>query len=139
MAKKMTNPRFPHRCRIYRLQGATSFNPEGEPEVVYEGECRKSSSDNIRTFNTGQLNTGKVDTTDYRVSMPGIVKGIRKGDLIDVETAVSREEGMRIVNFDSTSLGEYAVPDGQSLFGSVPTLQRGRIGSTAVLCNLPSN
>lgn len=115
---KMNNPRFPHKCCVYRFIGASSLNPKGEKKVLYEGVCRKSSSTNIRSFNVGSNNTGKVDVADYRVSMPGIVKGIQKGDLIDVTDLIGTEKGMRIVNFDATQL-----------MG----------GGTAVLCNLPSN
>lgn len=73
---------------------------------------------NIRTFNTGSNATGKVDIADYRVSMPGIVKGIQKGDLIDVTDLTGTEKGMRIVSSEATLL-----------MG----------GGTAVLCNIPSN
>lgn len=125
------NPRFPHQCVIYRKVGATSFNP-GETKEVYSGPCRKSSSTNIRTFNTGSNTTGKVDIADYRVSMPGIVKGIRKGDLIDVTDLTGTETGMRIVNFDATRLGEYETIDED---GKTKIVK----GGTAVLCNLPSN
>lgn len=118
MAKKIDNPRFPHQCVIYRKEGATSFNPEGEIVELYNGPCRKSSSTNIRTFNTGSNSTGKVDVADYRVSMPGIINGIQKGDLIDVTDLIGTETGMRIVMIDATQL-----------MG----------GGTAVLCNIPSN
>lgn len=118
MARKMTNPRFPHQCVIYRRKGANSFNPKGETVELYNGPCRKSSSDNIRTFNTGSNTTGKVDTSDYRISVPGIVKGLQKGDLVDVSDLIGSEKGLRIVNFEATRL-----------MG----------GSTAVLCNKSSN
>lgn len=112
------NPRFPHQCVIYRREGATSFNPDGMVKELYKGVCRKNSSTSIRTFSTGSNTTGKVDIADYRVSIPGIVKGIQKGDLIDVTDLIGTEKGMRIVNFDATRL-----------MG----------GGTAVLCNIPSN
>lgn len=115
---KMNNPRFPHQCVIYRREGATSFNPSGTVKELYNGVCRKSSSTNIRSFNVGSNTTGKVDVTDYRVSMPGIVKGLQKGDLIDVTDLIGTEKGLRIVNFGATRL-----------MG----------GGTEVLCNLPSN
>lgn len=114
----MDNPRFPHKCVIYRREGVTSFNPSGTVKELYNGVCRKSSSTNIRSFNTGSNTTGKVDIADYRVSMPGIVKGLQKGDLIDVTDLIGTEKGLRIVNFDATQL-----------MG----------GGTSVLCNLPSN
>lgn len=128
----MNNPRFPHQCVIYRKEGATSFNPEGKIVEVYKGVCRKSSSTNIRTFNTGSNTTGKVDVSDYRVSMPGIVKGIQKGDLIDVTDLIGTEKGMRIVNFDATQLGEWETTDEQGRKKIVR-------GGTEVLCNLSSN
>ena len=128
----MNNPRFPHQCVIYRKEGATSFNPDGKIVEVYKGVCRKSSSTNIRTFNTGNNTTGKVDVADYRVSMPGIVKGIQKGNLIDVTDLIGTEKGMRIVNFDATQLGEWETTDEQ---GRKKVVR----GGTAVLCNLSSN
>lgn len=127
-----TNPRFPHQCVIYRREGATSFNPDGTLVEVYSGECRKSSSTNIRTFNTGTNATGKVDIADYRVSMPGIVNGIRKGDLIDVTDLIGTETGMRIVMTEVTQLGEYETTDEN---GKTKIVR----GGTAVLCNAPSN
>lgn len=114
----MDNPRFPHQCVIYRREGATSFSPQGKVTEVYRGVCRKSSSNNIRSFNTGSSTTGKVDTADYRVSVPGIVRGIQKGDLVDVTDLVGTESGMRVVMIEATQL-----------MG----------GGTALLCNLPSN
>ncbi len=128
----MNNLRFPHQCVIYRKEGATSFNPGGTVKELYNGVCRKSSSTNIRSFNVGSNTTGKVDVADYRVSMPGIVRGIQKGDLIDVTDLIGSEKGMRIVNFDSTQLSKWETTD-----------ENGRkkmiVGGTAVLCNLPSN
>lgn len=117
MAKKIDNPRFPHQCVIYRNEGVTSFGG-GTYKELYKGPCRKSSSTNIRTFNTGSNSTGKVDIADYRVSVPGVVKGIQKGDLIDVTDFIGTEKGMRIVMIDATQL-----------MG----------GGTSVLCNTPSN
>ncbi len=111
------NPQFPHQCRIYRQVGATSFS-EGEEVEIYSGVCRKSASTNIRTFNTGDNKTGKVDIADYRVSMPGIIKGIQKGDLVDVTDLIGTETEMRIVMFGATQL---------------------KGGGTEVLCNIPSN
>lgn len=128
----MTNPRFPHQCVIYRKEGATSLNPSGTIKELYNGVCRKSSSSNIRSFNTGSNTTGKVDIADYRVSMPGIVKGLQKGDLIDVTDLIGTEKGMRIVNFDATQLGEWETNDEN---GRKKVVR----GGTAVLCNTSSN
>lgn len=125
------NPQFPHQSRIYRQVGATSFS-EGEEVEIYTGPCRKSSSTNIRTFNTGSNTTGKVDIADYRVSMPGIIKGIQKGDLVDVTDLIGTEMGLRIVSFEATQLREHEVTDEN---GKTKIVR----GGTAVLCNLPSN
>lgn len=125
------NPRFPHRCVIYRKEGATSFGG-GTVKELYKGVCRKSSSTNIRTFNTGNNTTGKVDIADYRVSMPGIAKGIQKGDLIDVTDLIGTEKGMRIVSFEATQLGRWETIDEN---GKRKTIA----GGTAVLCNTSSN
>lgn len=115
---KIVNPRYPHQCVIYRREGVTSFSPEGKVVELYKGVCRKSGSDNIRTFNTGSNTTGKVDTADYRVSVPGIIQGIQKGDLIDVTDLTGTEKRMRVVLIDATQLCG---------------------GSTAFLCNIASN
>lgn len=123
------NPRFPHRCVIYRKEGATSFNPDGEIKELYKGVCRKSSS---RSFSTGSNTTGKVDIADYRVSMPGIVKGIQKGDLIDVTDLIGTEKGMRIVSFEATQLGKWETTDENGRHKVIT-------GGTAVLCNTSSN
>ena len=132
MAKKITNPRFPHQCKIYRKVGATSFNPNVESKEIYSGDCRKSSSTNIRTFNTGSNAIGKVDVADYRVSMPGIVKGIQKGDYVDVTDLISTESGMRVVMIEASQLGEYetTAKDGKTKIVR---------GGTAVLCSTSSN
>lgn len=128
----VNNPRYPHQCVIYRRVGATSFNPDGEITEIYTGECRKSSSSSIRTFNTGSNITGKVDTADYRVSLPGIVEGIQKGDLIDVIDFTGIEKGMRIVLIEATRLGKYDMTDNNGMKHTVT-------GGTAVLCKMASN
>ncbi len=115
MAQTLNNPRFPHTCRVYRLDGASPFNA-GKEVLVYVGACRKSGSNNIRTFNTGNSSTGKTDVADYRVSMPGII-GICKGDLIDVTDLLGTERGMRIITSGTSRLAD----------------------ATEVLCNRPSN
>lgn len=127
----MANPRFPHQCVIYRREGATNF-ASGTVKELYNGPCRKSSSTNIRSFSTGASTTGKVDIADYRVSIPGVVKGIQKGDLVDVTDLISTEKGMRVVMVDSTQLGRYEMA-GKN--GNRKTV----VGGTAVLCNISSN
>lgn len=115
---KVNNPRFPHTCVIYHMEGVTSLNPEGFRTEVYNGTCRKSSSGSIRSFNSGSLTMGKVDTADARVSLPGIIKGIKKGFFVDVVDLAEETTTYRIVSI------EYS-----RLFG----------GSTAIICKTSSN
>lgn len=36
------NPRFPHRCKVYRAENANAFS-DGVETIIYEGQCRKYS------------------------------------------------------------------------------------------------
>lgn len=118
MAQRLDNPRFPHNCVIYNMEGATSLNPQGYRAEVYSGACRRSGSDNTRTFNAGTNALGKVDTADARVSLPGIIKEIKKGFFVDVVDLAEETTTYRIVSI------EYS-----QLFG----------GSTAIICKTSSN
>lgn len=75
---KVSNPRYPHKCTVYRITGEDSFS-DGEKVVLCEGKCRKERNTNLRTF---KMNN--VIKSDYRLSLPGTVEGILAGDLIDV-------------------------------------------------------
>lgn len=74
---KVNNPSFPHTCKIYRMEGETSFS-DGKETVLYEGECMKYGSNNLRTFKTDNVLKG-----DYAVDVPGLVLGVCTGDFID--------------------------------------------------------
>ncbi len=74
---KVNNPSFPHTCKIYRMEGETSFS-DGIETVLYEGECLKYGSSNLRTFKTDNVLKG-----DYAVDVPGLILGVNKGDFID--------------------------------------------------------
>ena len=78
MAKEILNPRHPHTCKIYRMEGETSFE-DGVETVLYEGACRKYGNSSLRTFKTDDVVKG-----DFALSVPGTVEGILAGDLIDV-------------------------------------------------------
>ncbi len=78
MAKEILNPRHPHACKIYRMDGETSFE-DGVETVLYEGACRKYGNSSLRTFKTDDVVKG-----DFALSVPGTVEGILAGDLIDV-------------------------------------------------------
>lgn len=73
------NPRHPHTCKIYRMEGETSFK-DGTEKILYEGACRKYGNTSIRTLSSKNVVKG-----DYALSVPGTVSGIRAGDLIDVK------------------------------------------------------
>lgn len=73
------NPRHPHICKIYRMEGETSFR-DGTEVILYKGVCRKYGNKSLRTFSSKNVVKG-----DYALSIPGIVCGILSGDFIDVE------------------------------------------------------
>jgi hypothetical protein len=145
MAQTLTNPRFPHICKIYRMIGADSFS-DGEVKVIYYGVCKKSMATNIRNFNSGSDAYGKVDSGDVRISMPGLVTGIHKGDfvkVVDPRLAEQTEEDgeisfdsamedLRVVSQEATQLGLYELQDEE---GNVEFVA----GGTAVMCSEVSN
>lgn len=98
----ISNPRWPHSCRIYRIKGESSFS-DGEIEILYEGKCRKYNNTSIRTF------TGKdsVITTDYGLSLPGQVCGII-GALCDVTDFNGTLTRVTITDCYPTNLGTTA-------------------------------
>lgn len=114
MAKKMNNPRFPHFCRIVRITGATSFS-DGTEELIYEGPCRRESSDNIRTFRTGSTTFGQVNYGDHRVSMPGM-QGIRRGDVATVHVGAEEDRGVTVLHPNCSPLSTRDAPDGSTEF-----------------------
>jgi len=94
----VSNPRFPHTCRIYRLDNATPWS-DGEEVTLYEGECRKYTGYRptdpdgvtkeifalsiplIMTRN-GQMRAGDlVDITDRVGDWHGVVKSVMAGNL----------------------------------------------------------
>lgn len=93
------NPRHPHTCRIYRLEGATNFS-KGTEKVLYEGVCRKEGSTNLRTFKTNN-----VVKSDYGLSLPGTIKGIRSGDMVDVIDRQGEYKGCLVTDAYAGNLG----------------------------------
>lgn len=96
---KVSNPRFPHTCKVYRMEGETSFN-EGRETVLYEGKCNKYGSSNLRTFKTDNVVKG-----DYAVDIPGLVKGIRPGDLVDVSDYTGEAKRILVTDAYPTEMG----------------------------------
>lgn len=101
---KVNNQRFPHTCVVYHIEGVTSLKPNGVRTDVYNGACRKSSSTSIRSFNSGSSTMGKVDTADARISMPGIIKGIRAGSFVEVTDIADDVTRYRIVSVEHSLL-----------------------------------
>ena len=93
------NPRFPHYCSIYRIEGETSFE-DGDKTTLYEGVCNKYGSTSLRTFKT----TGVI-RSEYAVDIPGLVEGIVAGSLIDVEDYFDTIVGAIVTESYPTSLG----------------------------------
>ena len=94
------NPWWPHTCKVYRMRGVSNFS-KGEQEIIYEGPCRKYGNTSIRTF-TG--NDG-VQRADYALSIPGQIRGISTGVLIDVEDLVGTISGAIATDSYPTNLG----------------------------------
>ncbi len=95
----VSNPRFPHTCRIYRLSDVDNFS-EGEETVLYEGVCRKQTNTSLRTFKTSG-----VLKSDYSLSVPGTVKGILSGDMLDVTDMQGEFKSCMITDCYAGNLG----------------------------------
>lgn len=99
MEKKINNPRFPHTCTIYRMEGETSFS-DGKKAVLYEGKCRKYGNTSLRTFKADNVIKG-----DYALSIPGTVSGIKAGDLINVTDHCGAFTGCMVTDCYAGNLG----------------------------------
>lgn len=78
------NPRFPHRCEIYRTVGATPFS-EGVRETIYDGPCRAYKRNRARVVNG-------AFRADLNLSIPSVVRAIA-GDAIVVNDRVGTTFG----------------------------------------------
>lgn len=96
---KVNNPRFPHTCKVYRISGETSFD-EGNETVLYVGKCNKYGSTNLRTFTKSN-----VIKSDYAIDIPGLVKGIIAGDLVDVTDYGGSFESCMVTDCYPTEMG----------------------------------
>lgn len=104
LVMSVSNPRFPHKCIVYR-ETCSPFNDDVERTYLYGSEeewceCRKESSTSKRTFKTDN-----VIRSDYRLSLPGQVKGIHGGDLIDVTDLQGTYERCEVTDTFATNLG----------------------------------
>ncbi len=96
----MSNPRYPHTCKVYRLTDESPFGDTGTETVLYEGECRKEGNTSLRTFKTDGVVKG-----DYRMSIPGTVGGILSGDLVDVTDRQGTFRGCMVTDSYAGNLG----------------------------------
>ena len=99
MAAKVKNPRFPHTCTVYRMEGETSFE-DGEKTVLYEGKCNKYGSSSLRTFKTSN-----VVKCDYAVDIPGLIEGIQTGDMVDATDYSGTVTGCLVTDAYATEMG----------------------------------
>lgn len=120
----VNNIRFPHKCWVYRTEGANSFGEETERVCLYGDDecrtldcdvcgdrgtercrcrCRKESSTSKRSFTAGK--TDRTLTGEYRLGIPGQVKGVKTGDLIDVEDLSGMYEGCVVTGVWVTTMG----------------------------------
>lgn len=99
----VNNPRFPHWCKIYKLEGCDAWS-DGEEVVIYEGECRKWNNDSLRNFYK-ETSAGRVSDADYCVSVPPTKEPIKLGYLIDVEDKIGKIERVAILDVYMGNLG----------------------------------
>lgn len=93
------NPRFPHTCKVYRITGESPFS-DGKVKIMYEGLCNKYGVMNmIAREKKGALNS------NYAVDIPKLVKGVKAGDLIDVEDYSCNVNGCVVSDCYATSMG----------------------------------
>lgn len=103
----VSNPRFPHTCKITRSTNDDPLADEGEATVVYEGKCRgyekntTSIEGEVITSNRGlSLPYAKDDWSED--TMPKI------GDEVEVDYGAYKEHGQIIdrlvANFHGTHL-----------------------------------
>lgn len=97
--KRISNPRFPHTCRIYTVSGETSF-ADGEETILYEGICRKETNTALRTFKTDS-----VIKADYSISVPGTIEGIRSGCFVDYTDTGGSAERLLVSDCFAGNLG----------------------------------
>lgn len=103
----VSNPRFPHTCKITRKTNDDPMSSDGEAEVIYEGVCRGY----LKNTTSAE---GEVITTNRGLSLP-IAKGgwsedtvPQEGDEVEVGYGSYKEHGQIIdrmaANFHGTHL-----------------------------------
>lgn len=99
--EKVSNPRWPHTCRIWRVKAEDVFSGETETVEVYSGECRSYTRNQTS-------HTGEVITSTRVLSIPrktGEWKIVPEtGDLVEVAAGNLREEGT-VLDFMPNNFG----------------------------------
>lgn len=106
--KRPENPRFPHTCKIVRMQGEDPMEDESESIVIYEGKCRaydkNTVSDKGDVLNSSRGLALPVDRDGW-IEL-GTVP--REGDTVLVDRGTHKEQGRVIdvnaANFRGTHL-----------------------------------
>lgn len=105
MAKKINNPRWPHKVKVTRVipfDPLTMIEPE-ESKVVYEGKCRSYQKEYVST-------TGEVMTSKRVLSLPLTLSDwtsetiILENDLVEVDYGSYVERG-KVVDKQPNNLG----------------------------------
>ena len=105
MAKKVSNPRFPHKVEVTRVMPydpLTMMSPD-EVKVVYEGKCRSYQKEYVST-------TGEVMTSKRVISLPMRLQDwtqdtiILENDLVEVDYGSYTEKG-KVVDKQPNNLG----------------------------------
>ena len=105
MAKKISNPRFPHKVVVTRelpFDPLEQVEPSGA-KVIYEGVCRSYQKEYVST-------TGDVMVSKRVLSLPLTLKDwtaetiILENDLVEVDYGSYKEEGI-VVDKQPNNLG----------------------------------
>ena len=91
MNKRINHHNYPDCCKVYSFEEQTQFS-KGSERVIYEGECVKYGSSQMRKFVNGN-----VIKADFCVDIPYIIRDIYSGMKIDVYDAQGDFEGCEIV------------------------------------------
>jgi len=91
MNRLIEHKNYPDHCEVYTYTGQTQFTA-GVKSVLYEGECVKYGSSQMRKYVNGN-----VIKADFCVDIPYIVKDVRSGRFIDVKDSQGEFKKCEIV------------------------------------------
>lgn len=99
----INNERWPHTCRIYRIEEENSFE-DGIETLLYEGKCRFSGNTSLRTFYE-HTQAGRVIIGEYRLGLPVLEGDFREGDVVDVVLKNGERKGVQVSDAYVGTLG----------------------------------